>query len=173
MKMSGKGSAVLEVAIGAAIIVFVVFPVFSVILEKYSIANKVQIIKDAVDMTNISAYNALSPNDLGKSVVTFNSMEVMDIYRSLLARNLNLNSDLSPRSHSIAEGNVDIEALEIYTEGFPTVCPNGTGIRRPSVHSLITVPVKPSLYRQFVLNLLGREYIELKIHVDSDIPVNN
>jgi len=168
-----SGSAIVDVVLGAAIIVFVVLPLFSAVIEKYIVMNKAQIIRDAVDMTNISTYNAINAGNLGKSIITLDSVEVDSIYRTLLAENLNLNNDLSPKTGSIAEGPVNIDSLLIFTSGFPTVCPNNNEINRPSVHSYITIPVRPSLYRQVILNILGKQYVEFKVHVDSEIPVNN
>lgn len=167
-----KGSAAADVVIGAAIIVFVVLPVFSFIIEKYLILNKAQIIKDAVDMTNIAAYNAINAGNLGKAGVDIDMDKVEEIYRRLLMKNLNLAGDLAPLPGSLAEGRVSIKSLAVFTGGFPDVCPEGTGISRPSVHSIISIPVRPSLYRQLILNILGKQFIELEIHVDSEIPVN-
>jgi hypothetical protein len=168
-----KGSAVVDVVIGTAIVIFIILPIFSFVAEKFILLDKAQMIRDAVDMTNISAYNALLAGNLGKVQVSLSQSETEDIFRNLLAANLNLNPDLSPKSMSLAEGRVTIDSLEIYTSGFPLHCPNGVEITRPAVHSSVNIPVKPSLYRRVILELLGRDNIDLKVHVDSDIPVNN
>jgi hypothetical protein len=168
-----RGSAVVDVVLAAAIIVFVILPVFSAIVERFILFNKVQIIKDAADMTNVSVYNAINAGNLGKDTVNLDFPEAEYIFRILLAANLKLDIGLSPLPQSLAEGNVLIDSLEIYSGGFPRTCPDGTIINRPTVHSLISVPVKPTLYRQLILNALGKDYLELKVHVDSEIPVNN
>lgn len=169
-----RGSAAADVAIGAAVVVFIILPVFSAIMEKYIMLNKMQIIRDAVDMTNISAYSAINAGNLGETLVTMDDIRVGQIYRRLLAENLDLNeADLSPHEGSIVEGKVNIDSLEVYTGGLPSTCPGGTQIVRPAVHSSLTVPLKPAFYRQVILGMLGKEHVELKVHVDSDIPVNN
>ncbi len=168
-----KGSAVTDVVIFAAIVVFVILPVFSILMEKYLLLNKAQIIKDAVDMTNISVYNALDTAGLGKVDVDVDGNRAEEIYRRLLALNLKLDEDLKPLSGSLAEDTVSIRSLVIYSDVFPGSCPLGLTITGPSVHSVVVVPVRPSLYRQLVLSALGRQYVELEVHVDSDIPVNN
>ena len=68
MKKCGleKGSAVTQTVLMAAMLVFVILPVFSAVIEKYILMEKARIIRDSVDMTNISAYNALSCTDLRK-----------------------------------------------------------------------------------------------------------
>jgi len=170
---SRRGSAVVDVVIFAAIVVFVILPVFSIIMEKYLLLNKAQIIKDAVDMTNISVYNAIKAAELGKAEVDVDETGALDIFSSLLAINLKLDEDLRPLPESLAEDTISIRSLIIYSGTFPSECPLGVNIKRPSVHSVIVVPVRPSLYRQLVLSMLGRQFVELEVHVDSDIPVNN
>ncbi|MEM1724708.1 MAG: hypothetical protein QXW71_02900 [Thermoplasmata archaeon] len=167
-----KGSAAGTVVLFAAVLVFVVLPVMSVILEKNIMLAKGQIIKDAVDITNIASYTALK-STISEKVIDINNTKLYSVYTSMLAKNLNLNEDLTPKPNSVAEGPVTINSLIVYTSGFPVVCPEGNTLVRPSVHAVITVPVKPSLYREVILSLLGRQYIYLKIHVDSDLPVNN
>lgn len=170
---SNRGSSTAVVLISAMTVVFVVLPIFSAVIEKYIIFNKAQIIKDAVDMTNIASYNAINTHDLSRNIVTFDGEELDKIYRYLLAKNLRLDSDLFPAEGSIAGDRVRIESVAAYTSGLPLTCPDGTEIKRPSVHSCVIVPVKPLLYRHIILNALNKEYIELKVHVDSEIPVNN
>jgi Flp pilus assembly protein TadG len=172
-KVKTGGSSILDIIVGTAVVVLVILPVFSGIMEKYIISVKAQSIKDAVDMTNVSTYMSLDSDSLGKNVVDLDFEEVMDIYRRLLAANLNLNDDLTPKDISIAENTVTINSINLYYDAFPTECPNGTPVKRPAIHSYITVPVRPSIYRSMILRLTGREYIELKVHVDSDIPVDN
>jgi hypothetical protein len=173
LRSNVNGGGASEVVLGTAIIVLILFPVFSGVVEKYIINVKAQIIKDALDMTNISTYVSIDSKYLGKTVVIHNEPEVEAIYRRLLACNLNLNEDLSPKACSIADGKVMIEDITIYSGEQATTCPLGTEIIRPTVHSLVIVPVKPSLYRQIILKALGKNSLELKVHVDSDIPVDN
>ena len=173
-RCNNKGITVLGLLTAVAIIVFVIFPVFAAVIERYIILNKAQIIRDAVDLANISIYNALDAGDMGKNTVSLDYGNVSSIYRSMLATNLNLNpTNLNPLPNSIADGPVTIDSLVIYTGGFPVTCPNGTILKRPSVHSCVIIPVKPSLYRQIILDMMGKQYVELKIHVDTDIPVDN
>jgi hypothetical protein len=170
---NSRGSAAFDVLIMSAVIVFVIFPVFSAVMEKYAVMNRIQTIKDAVDITNISAYVAIDAEGLGKSTVTINNEKVYSIYKSLLRKNLKLDNELYPLEGSIAEGRVVIDSLIVYTEGFPLTCPDGVRINRPAVHSVIEVPIRPVLYRSMMLKLSGKEYIDLRIHVDSEIPVDN
>lgn len=171
-RTSEKGSAVVDVLVAAAMIVFVVLPVFSLVIEKYIFEEKARMVKDAVDMTNISVYNALTTAELGKASVDMRHSEAMDIFERLLCSNLNLSDGLIPNDSSIAEGPVEVVSLEIFTDIFPAECSSSTVITKPSVHSVVMVPIKPTMYRAIIMELIGREYIDLVVHVDSEIPVN-
>lgn len=173
MKSGLRGSAVIDVIIGAAILVLVILPLFSAIIERYILLNKMEIIRDAVDITNIAVYNSLSTSGLGKKSVSFDLAKAKAIYKELLATNLKLDSDLKPASDSIADDTVIIDQIGLYTSILPAVCPLGNTIMKPSVHCLLIVPVKPTLYRQAILDLTGSSNIALKIHVDSEIPLND
>lgn len=171
--ISKKGAAAIDVILFAAISIFVIFPLFSFVIEKYVLSVKAQLIKDAADITNLAAYNAIQANNLGSGRIDLDMDKVEEIYSELLAKNLCLNDDLSPRHNSVAEGVVAVKSLAVYTDGFPHTCPYGTAIEKPGIHSVITVPVKPMLYRQIILGMLGKEIIELDVHVDSEVPLNN
>ena len=168
-----RGSAAADVVIAAGIMIFVLAPVFSLVMEKYVLSIKTGIIRDALDMTNIAACNALKTGELGKARVEADRADVVKIFEELLCLNMNLEKGLIPGKNSIAEGPVVIKSVEIYLDGLPAVCPGGTVVAKPAVHSSISVPIKPSLYRKLMLKLQGKDFIVLTVHVDSEIPVNN
>lgn len=167
-----NGSAVTQIVLMAAMLVFVILPVFSAVIEKYVLMEKARVIRDSVDMTNLSAYNALSGAELGKERVDADRSEILEIYRQILSANLRLCDDLEPKPDSVAEGQVEVVSLEIFSS-FPAQCPEGVRFTRPAVHSVIRVPVRPSLYRSIILGMLGREYVDIIVHVDTEIPLNN
>ena len=167
------GSAVVDVVIAAAMLIFVILPVFSVVMEKYVLLEKARMIRDSVDVTNISAYNALFAGNLGRVYVNVDHTEALEIFKELLSANLKLDDELNPKEGSIVEGRVEVRSLEIYASGFPVICPGGKTIIKPSIHSSINIPIQPALYRRVVLALLGKNSIDVVVHVDSEIPVNN
>ncbi len=171
--LNNRGGAVGTVIIAAGLIIFILFPIFSVVFEKHLIHVKGQMLKDAIDITNIATYEAIKTQQGAKGDLHMRSSDIQNIFKNLLIKNLNLNGDMTPSDESIAEGQVTIQAIEIYTSGLPAVCPLGKIVNRAAVHSIINVPIKPSLYRGLILNAIGKQYIELEIHVDSEIPVNN
>jgi hypothetical protein len=168
-----RGSAAVDVIIGAAMIVFVILPLFSAVVERFILINKAQIVRDALDMTNISSYNSINTGELGKATVGFETGSALRIFRTILAANLNLDEELNPLPRSIAEDTVIIESIAVYTGGFPKTCPDGTQLTRPSVHSSVSVPVRPSLYRRLLLELIGKDFINMRVHTDTEIPLDN
>lgn len=171
--MDNRGSAGLDVLIFAvAFLIFVVFPVYSIVMEKAIINIKSVDIIDAIDMSNTAIYKDLNVPYTSVMIVDFNS-DIDNTYNQVLAENLKLNPDMTPKVGSLAEGTVVVNSLEIYSGGFPATCPNGRVINRPTVHSVVSIPVKPSLYREIILNLAGRDQFDLVIHRDTELPVNN
>lgn len=172
---SNRGSTTFNVLLFTMLLVFVVFPIFSVVFDKHVLLVKAQSIKDSIDITNISTYKVMKTTDKSKEIIVMDQVQLLEAYKMLLAKNMNLNPDMTPKEKSIAQGPVIIDSLIIYPKGilFPITCPMGKEIKRPTVHAVVKVPVKPSLYRQILLTALSKDYVELIIHVDSDIPVNN
>jgi len=171
--LSEGGSVVTEIILMGALLVFIILPVFSSVIEKYILMEKSRAIRDTVDVTNISAYNALAASELGRDEIDADQSHITELYKKILSINLKLDAGMQPEPHSIAEGKVEILSVEVYSDGFPVVCPDGTVLTRPSIHSSISVPVRPSLYRGIILNMLGKDHIDIVVHVDSEIPVNN
>ncbi len=168
-----KGSSLVDVLIFTFVIIFIILPLFSFVIEMGIIINKSGIIRDAVDLANISAYNAINCNDLSKNQVIISQSRLDKVYRKILAQNLKLDKSLNPKYDSIACSQVSIEELVIYNSGFPLTCERGVEITRPSIHSCIVVPVKPSLFAGMIMKISGKEHMELKLHVDTEIPKNN
>jgi len=168
-----KGLGVLEVLLAAGMLVFVIMPVFAAVMERCILFSKAQMIKDAVDITNAAAYNSITVQALSREEVSFDTLEASKIYSRLLSENLSLNPDFTPKASSPAEGRVEVRELVFYSSGFPQSCPCGVKIERPAVHSCVMVPVKPLFYRGIILRAMGKQFVELIIHVDSEIPVNN
>ena len=169
---SSEKGAVEDLVVLCLFVAFVLFPVASAMLDRYAAILECQEIKDALDITNIAVYDSLRAQDTGKTVAGFDSAGAMELYKSILARNLRLNGDLTPGPGSIAEGPVSIDELALYTSGFPCRCPQGQLLSRPAIHTYVTVPVRPSLYRGVILGMMGKQYVELKVHVDTDLPVD-
>ncbi len=175
---NNKGSVVSDFLLFILIIIFVVIPLFSSVFEQYVLLLKGQAVKDAIDITNLAAYNAMTITEKSENIITAAASDIKANYIPILALNMNLNSDLTPKENSIADGTVEIINITVYSKGmsFPITCPKGSIISRPSIHSIIKVPMKPSLYwniYRFITGAIGDGMREYNIHVDTELPVNN
>lgn len=172
MNKNKKGSSLVDAILAATIIVLVVLPIFSFILEGYIFTNKIQVIRDTVDITNMAVLNSLDWVYLSRTGLDFNYDVLAENYKQILAENLLLDTDMNPKKESILDGRVIIEELMVYTGEFPESCPLGTQLLRNSVHSVIVFTVKPTLYSRALQLLTGTEFIEFKIHTDTELPAN-
>lgn len=175
---NNKGSIVSGLLIFTLIAVFVILPLFSAVFEQYILLIKGQAIKDAIDVTNLAAYNAMKIPEKSETKITATANDIRSNYMPMLALNMNLNSNLTPKENSIANGAVEIVNITVYPKGiaFPVTCPKGGTIRRPSVHSVIKVPMKPALYwniYKFITGATGDGMRDYNIHVDTELPYNN
>lgn len=173
---SNKGSAATNVIALLGLIIFIILPLFAVIMERYILYNKVNIIKDAVDVANLALYNAISTEDAAKNDTAIRLNSETTLYKNILARNLKLKTDMTPEGSSVAEGEVVIDELKVYLHintTFPVACPQGNNITRPAIHSVIKVPIKPTLLSRVVLSVMSKDAIDIKVHVDTELPINN
>ena len=176
MIKNNKGSAVSHVISTLGLIIFIILPLFAVVMERYILYNKVNIIKDAVDIANLAIYNAIHTGDAAKNETAITIKSEMTLYKNIVAKNLKLNADMTPKENSIAEGEVVVEELRAYlftNTTFPTTCQQGNNITRPTIHSVIKVSIKPTLFRRVVLSTIGKDVINIKVHVDTELPINN
>lgn len=173
---SNKGSAVSSVIAVAAVVMFIILPLFVVVVEKYIFNVKVNKMKDAIDIANLATYNAISTKITAKGDAALALEDDIVIFKEILAENLNLNSDMTPNVNSIAEDTVNVIEFKSYLYSnttFPATCLQGNNINRPTIHSVIEVPIRPTLLSRIVLDALGRSTIDIKIHVDTELPINN
>lgn len=170
---SKKGNALADMLIFLFITVFIVLPLFAAVTEGYLLLNRTQILRDAVDMANVSSYIAINGSGLGRKEVRIDGDTLRETWSGFLASNLKLAPDLTPGEGSVVDGKVEILELDAYISGLPLTCGNGERLSRPSVHSVVTFPVKPSLFGKMILALGGGEFVYIKIHTDSEIPVND
>lgn len=171
--ISSEKGAISSYLLYIMLIVFVLLPLSAVIMEKYIVNVKASSIKDSIDISNIATYTAIVSEHAGEANIVIDNSKALHVFEELLKKNLRLNDDLSPQEGSIAEGTVVIESINIYLSGFPVTCPDGTVLYGPTVCTSTRIPIRPSLYRETILNALGVEYVNLNLHVNSEIPVNN
>jgi len=175
---NNKGSVVSDLLLLTLVFIFVVLPIFSIVLEQYILLLKAQAIKDAVDITNLSAFNAMKVIDKSETKITASANDIKNHYNPLLALNMNLNSDLTPKENSVAAGKVEIINVTVYPKGmsFPVTCPEGDIISRPSVHSVIKIPVEYTFFWNIYRFFTGSTNDGIRTHeahIDTELPYNN
>jgi len=163
----------MEAIIGIGICVFMILPVSAYLLDKCLVLIKAGIIRDSIDMANLSLYDSMKMEDISSCTIGFDQEALMAIYKSILAENLKLDEDLNPLKGSLSDGPVYIRSIAIYLSGFPCSCPNGTVLKRPAVHSVVSVAFKPSLFSGLISDLTGLSLIDCPIHTDTELPVDN
>ncbi len=172
-KFMERGLSITEVLIGLAGVIFILLPLFTFVSEKHILFDRTQIIEDSVDLSNISLYNAISPSRLSEGEVYVDEDRMADIFLRLLRRNLGLDENMGPGPNTFVSDKVQVESLKFYAGRTVVTCPDGNEIKGPCIHSTVIIPVKPVFFQRLILDFLNRENIELRIHVDSEIPVNN
>lgn len=172
-KIKNENGGISFILIMSLLVIFIIIPVFAVVVEKYIVQLKVFDIKEAIELSSISTYNTVSSESLSGVEVDYDNTKAKSVFENYLAKNLNINSDLSPKGSGIVEGTVTVDSFVIYSSGFPHTCPNGNNITRPSVHAKITVPIKPTIYKYTILQALGTDTINLKFHYDTEIVIDN
>ena len=173
LKSGKKGTVLVDVILFGALIIFVMLPLVSLILEWQIVIIKVQSIQDAVDLATLSAFGALENVSYGKDGLNLNYERLKEDYMKTLSDNLKLDGGMNPEDNSVLGGRVLIEELEIYCADLPVNCSGGTLLTMPSVHIIIIFSIKPALYGAALLELSGREYFDFRLHSDSEMPVNN
>lgn len=184
---NNKGSIVSDLLIFTFVLMFIILPFFSIVLEQHILLLKGQALRDAIDITNIAVYNAMDIEAKAETVVVAGRNEserlqtenrIKDIFKPLLALNLDLNNDLTPNANSLVDGKVVIESIEIFPTGltFPIDLPEGDKVNCPSVYSIVKVPIRPNLfwnvYRYF-RNIAGDGLQDFYIRVITELPENN
>lgn len=151
------------------ILVFIVIPLFSAIVEKQLTQLKISDIGESIELSSIATYDSLVSSSLSDTIVSIDSIEATNTFKKYLADNLNINSDLTPKPSGIIAGTVVVNSFQIYVSSFPRTCPNGKLLTKPSIHTFITVPVTPTLYKYSILQVLGEDKKNLKFHYDTEI----
>jgi len=164
-----KGSIYTEVLITLCFLLILILPVFAYTVEKYLTLNSLQLVGDAIDASCMNAYEALDIAAASRDQLSIDINSMYPFIKAGICENLKLDSEMRPYSGSIAAGEVTIESIELYMNGFPRTCPDGRNVRMPSIHIRLKIPLKPGLFRTYIINEHGPVYF--RVHKDYEIPV--
>lgn len=158
---SKKGSAIFEMLIFACIIIFILLPLFAYCYEKYVAYLKLNVIKDAVDMSILSSYNAINSQVLAGSSIDICIQKANQNFRTLLASNLNLDGQLNPLDKSIVDSQIQIKDIIFH--------PNAS---KPSVQCELSFPIKPCFFREIIRIISGKSSFDITFREIVEIPVD-
>ncbi|TCT17033.1 hypothetical protein EDC18_101329 [Natranaerovirga pectinivora] len=166
---------IIEVILFTCIIVFIVFPVFSIVFEKVALDMKADEIKDIIKDATESTFVALNIDSTSVENIDVDIERFKEIFEEYLIINFNLNEDFSPKENSMVDAPVTINKILFYgSEDIPITHPTKEiTYNRPFIEIEVLFPIKPHLYRKAILNALGREYLEVNINYYYTLPINN
>lgn len=161
IKNSIRGSAIFEMLIFACIIIFILLPLFAYCYERYVVYLKLNVIKDAVDMSILSSYNAINSEILSGSSVDICIQKAQHNFRELMSSNLNLDSELKPESKSVIDGQVKIKDIIFYPHS-----------SKAYVQCELFFPIKPCFFGNIIRLITGKELFNITFKETVEIPVN-
>jgi hypothetical protein len=152
-------------------IIFIVFPVFSFLIDKNIARLVASEIKESLDMSVIGAYNAVNENQYGKKTVDISQKSLENEFLKLFCKNMKLDKDLSPKDGSILEYPIKINELEYFgPDRIGDSCPCGNEVVRPMVHLNFTFSLNPTLYRRVINRMSGKDKFSISIGYDIELP---
>lgn len=171
-----KGSASVGlILIVAFMIVFVVIPLSAYIFDNLKVNLISRDVAGAIDVAIEDGYHSLQKPILSKEDFIVDGPILQYYVTERLKKSLYLNDDLAPKANSKLEGPFSIELLNfVGTANLPyTELSTGKVYTRPFVEVQFTIRLKPTLYRDLILNALGKSYIEFSAKRKTIIYVNN
>lgn len=152
-------------------LVFVVFPVFSFLIDKNIARLIASEIKESLDMSVVGAYNAVNENDYGKKTVDISQKSLEKEFLKLFCKNMKLEKDLTPKEESVLEYPILINELEYFgSDRIGALCNCGNEIIRPTVHLNFTFSINPTLYRRVINRLSGKDKFSISVGYDIELP---
>ncbi|GKX32298.1 hypothetical protein SH1V18_47780 [Vallitalea longa] len=160
LKRNEKGEiGVFELILFTGIVLFILMPIFTAAYEKqimYKIGrDSNDIIKDSLEAT----YVTLNIKRGSTKKIEFDD-KFKRTFESYIRENMKLNVDFTPKDESMADAKIKV--LELKRINYP----------RKSVKVKLLLPIKPHLYRQIILDLMGKEWIGYEIVQEVSLPVD-
>lgn len=169
-----SGGAATWVIGGIILFILVILPVLSQTIER----NRVNIIRNdtvtAVDLSIRSAIVSLEENQATSRDYAFNSAEFRALFEGFLAKNMNLNSDLSATDNALVDDTVVVKQLAYHgSADLPFTSPvTGKTYNRPYFSVELQLIIAPSLYRQVIHDLFGISGFHYTFYYDASVPVD-
>lgn len=160
IRCNRKGSITADVVLVTFIIVLVILPLFTFVFDKYLMFIVLKEASDMLDMSCLSAYEALKFDEASMGVVTID-LQKLEIEFLKYAE---YNSSMLPGVFYLRE-------LDIISDSLPSSCSAGTILTRPSVHAVISICYNTGLFDRLVSGTEG--FRVLNIHRDVELPIEH
>ena len=136
----------LPIVILWSVVFFIVIILCTFVIEWYYMTVKAEVVKDALTFSTLSVYKDINQSQLQSGDLTLTN-EMKTTFNKYLARNLNLNEDLSSKESSIIMSKVEIDYMKIYRkDDIEKTYPNGDVIEyKPSLFVRIKYDIEPIL----------------------------
>lgn len=157
------------------LIVLVIFPLSAFIFDFLRIQVVAGEVAKSIDAAVIDGYHSLDLEFLSKEEFIADNGLFEYYVTEEVKRSLKLNDDLSPKENSVLDGPLSINSVKFYDS---TLLPytdtdSGKVYNRPFVEINFTIRLKPLLYQQIILDVLGQPYKEFTASRKSSLPINN
>lgn len=168
------GNVSLWVIGGIVVFFLIILPVVSQIIERH----RVNIIRNdtvtAVDLALRSAIVSLEEYQAESQDLAFDSVEFRAFFESYLAKNMNLNADLTPTDNALVDGAVIINELDFHGSAeLPFTSPvTGKTYNRPYFSVKLRLIIAPSLYREAIQKLVGISEFHYTFYYDVSLPID-
>ncbi|QUI25915.1 hypothetical protein HZI73_26240 (plasmid) [Vallitalea pronyensis] len=160
LKDNKGSSGILSILLIAFFVIFLIMPVFAAVFEKQMMTKIARdtksIIKDSLEAT----YTTLNIEKTSIKDIEFTS-DFKQIFDKYVIDNLNLNVDFTPTDKSMADAKVQVTELQYEDR------------TRKFINVKVILPIKPHIYRQILLSIMGKEWIGYEIPYTLSLPVDN
>ena len=166
---------VLEIILFTCVILFIIFPIFSIVIEKVILDLKSDEIKGIIKDATESTFIALNIDTTSVENIDVDLDRFKEVFERYIKTNFNLKEDFKPKDNSMVDGPVKINKIIFYgTNSLPFTHPTKEiTYNRPFIEVEVIFPIKPHLYRKVILDALGKEYLEVTINYHYTLPINN
>lgn len=157
--LNRKGSMAADIVLTSFILIVLILPLLSFVFEKYIMVNALNEISDSIDMSCISAYQAIRFQDASRGNIYIDSEDLRVEFMRYISYNLSPNL-----------GEFELKELDFVSGSFPCTCSLGNTLTRPSVHAVVSIRIKAGIFDSAILGNDGVRI--LNVHRDVDIPVD-
>ncbi|HBQ64152.1 MAG TPA: hypothetical protein DD727_04355 [Clostridiales bacterium] len=164
-----RGSMPMDVVLTGGLVIFILLPLFAVILEHALLLAVRREISDALDMSCLAVYESIDVPEASSGRVTLDAVNLEEVFRLYLQANLSLDENLAPLSAgSLLQGGLIIRELDVLYGEDGETCSLGNPVRRLTVHAVVAGSYATGLFERAIFG--GEGIRTVMVHRDVEIP---